>query len=104
MAFRKEEREMDLSLTFGEIRYYCSLTDKISICMEDLTYQNFSCIDEVPHSFDHLYLIGFGMIDSEFGKTDRHGYGMMEHGIEFMLSEKTRKDWLKEQEAMEEDL
>ena len=64
MAFRKEEREMDLSLTFGEIRDYCSL------------------------------------IDSEFGKRDRHGYEIMEHGIEFMLSEKTRKDWRKEQEAM----
>lgn len=54
-------------ITFGVIRHYCSQINRVSICMKDtLEYQNFRFIDQVPHSFDSLYLYGVGAIESEF--------------------------------------
>lgn len=44
-----------------------SRIDRLSICMqENLSYSNYICIKDVPHSYDDLYLYGFGMIISEF--------------------------------------
>ena len=81
------------AITFGDIRDYCSRIDKISICMkETLAYQNYSRIDEVPHDYDHLYLYGFGVIDSEFEAKNADGRTLLERCLEFMLSEKPRED------------
>lgn len=84
-------------ITFGLIRTYCSRINRVSICMkETLEYQNFRYIDQVPHSFDQLYLYGIGPIESEFYGGD--GLAGPSAGqlnflpcIEFMLS-KTPKD------------
>lgn len=79
-------------LTFGDIRVYISRVDNISICMkETLTYQNYRWIEKVPHDFDSYYLYGIGMIESEIDKEDGDGY-TFEWCLEFMLSEKPRKD------------
>ena len=84
------------TITFGEIRRYCALTNRVSICMkETLQYQNFRTIDQVPHSFDPLYLYGIGPIQSEF--YGEEGLAEPSAGdlnflpcMEFMLSETPR--------------
>lgn len=81
---------MDASkITFGEIRPFCSLTDRISICrIETQTYENFESIREVPHECDALYLHGFGLIRSEFYIEGQLSCCPC---LEIVLSEKPRK-------------
>lgn len=56
-----------MSIKFKEIRPYISKIDRVSICMQEtLSYNNYSCINQVPHSYDECYLYGIGMIESEF--------------------------------------
>lgn len=56
-------------LTFGELRWYISRIDRLSICMlEDLSYHNYICMSHVPENYDKYYVYGIGMIDSEFYK------------------------------------
>lgn len=76
-------------IRFGTIRKYCSLIDRVSICMlESLQYDNYRFIDDVPADYDDLYLYGFGIIHSEF--PDEHGI-QLEKCIEIMLSKEPRK-------------
>lgn len=80
-------------LTFGDVRAFCSRIDRVSICrQEDLRYENFRRISEVPPTYDADHLIGFGLIVSEFevdGKT------VLLPCLEFRLSkEMTRAQWL----------
>lgn len=78
------------TITFGDIRYYCSRIDKVSICMlETLTYQNYLFIEDVPHDYDCYYLYGFGMIESEF---EEEGKILLKRCLEFMLSEEPKKN------------
>ena len=85
-------------VTFGVIRRYCSRINRVSICRkETLEYQNFRFIDQVPHSFDPLYLYGVGAIESEFfgegGLTDPSaGELNFLPCMEFMLSETPREE------------
>lgn len=84
-------------ITFGVIRKYCSRIDRVSICRkETLEYINFRFIDQVPHSFDALFLYGIGSIESEFYGKD--GLAAPSAGglnslpcLEFMLSETPRE-------------
>ena len=77
-------------IIFGEIRKFCSMLDRISVCVVETTqYENYESILDVPHTYDGWYLHGFGLADSEF---------RVERGlrcwpcIEFMLSETLRKE------------
>lgn len=80
-------------LTFGDVRALCSRIDRVSICrQEDLRYENFRRISEVPHAYDGYHLIGFGMIESEF---EAEGKAVLLPCLEFRLSKKmTRARWL----------
>lgn len=61
-----------MNLTFGELRKYISAIDRVSICTrEDLCYENFRFIKDVPDKYDTLYVYGIGRIESEF-KIDEH--------------------------------
>ena len=80
----------ELKYKFGDIREYCDRICKISICMSDtLAYENFEHISLVPNIYDEYYVLGFGVIDSEFTDpvTKKMDYFPC---LEFMLSkEKT---------------
>ena len=77
-------------ITFGEIRKFCSVIDRISVCMlETLTYENFESITDVPHTYDNRYLYGFGVIKSEF---DVEGSSFLWRCMEIMLSENPRSE------------
>lgn len=81
-------------LTFGGVRALCSRTDRVSICrQEDLRYENFYRSPEVPHTYDAYYLIGFGLVESEF---EEDGKTVLLPCLEFGLSkEMTRVQWQK---------
>lgn len=58
-------------LTFRRLRKYISKIDRLSICrLETSKYENFICIDDVPKKYDRYYVIGIGMIESEFYKNN----------------------------------
>lgn len=58
-------------MTFRSLRKYVSKIDRISICkIETSKYENFICIDDVPKKYDRYYVVGIGMIESEFYKND----------------------------------
>lgn len=79
----------DFKITFGEIRKFCSVLDRISICMlESQDYENFESIRDVPHRYDALYLYGFGNTKSEFRAEGRLSLWSC---LEFVLSEKPRE-------------
>ncbi len=79
------------NLTFGDVRNYASRVDRISICMaKTQEYNNYSRMQDVPHTYDNLYLHGFGMIESEAKGNDPatadQGLLMIPH-LEFYLSD-----------------
>lgn len=89
---KKQDREASSysHITFGEIRKFCSVIDRVSICMmEDLSYENFERIRDVPHSYDDKYLYGFGGIESEFTEGEKR---MLRPCMEIMLSKMPRKE------------
>ena len=54
-------------LKFKELRKYVSKIDRLSVCQkEDLSYNNYRIMEDVPTSYDEYYVYGIGMIDSEF--------------------------------------
>lgn len=78
-------------ITFGTIRKYCSVIDKVSICFyETSAYENYESIRDVPIEYNELYLYGFGLIKSEFGATNDFSYNEC---IEIVLSKELRNDW-----------
>lgn len=80
-------------LTFGDVRGFCSRIDRVSICrQEDLRYENFWSISQVPTAYDAYHLIGFGVIESEF---EVEGKTVLLPCLEFLLSQTmTRAQWL----------
>lgn len=55
------------ALTFKDFRKYVSKVDLLSICKkEDLSYENFRFMKDVPATYDKYYIYGIGMIESEF--------------------------------------
>ncbi|MCR5093346.1 MAG: hypothetical protein K6B72_05180 [Lachnospiraceae bacterium] len=60
---------------------------------ETLAYENYTCMDEVPHKYDALFLHGFGMIDSEaMGNTGTPvDHVLWTHHLEFLLSNEPKK-------------
>lgn len=66
---------VEKDITFGELRCYLSLIDRLSICMkETLQYENFMLLQDVPERYDKYYVYGIGMIDSEFYKIGKGEY------------------------------
>ena len=54
-------------LKFKDLRKYISKIDLLSICTkEDLSYENFRLMNDVPPLYDEYYVYGIGMIESEF--------------------------------------
>lgn len=67
--------DVNEGLTFRNLRNYLSFMDRLSICMlETLNYENYMCIEDVPHTYDDYYVYGIGMIDSEFYKINKYEY------------------------------
>ena len=55
-----------MNLKVKDLRNYVSRIDRISICLkETLSYENYSCMQEVPETYDDYYVYGIGIIDSE---------------------------------------
>lgn len=85
--------------TFKELRKYLSLIDRLSICRKETgKYQNYLFLEDVPESYDDLYVYGIGMIQSEFYKAAPHIYKtdgtgdelVLDYCIEVMLSDKPK--------------
>ena len=59
---------MDRTMKFKELKPYISKIDRRSICIldEDLGYENYKWIQDVPDKYDEMYVVGFGRIESEF--------------------------------------
>ena len=65
-----------MNIRFKDIKGYISRIDKISICLEDLSYENYFFISDIPDIYDDLYVHGIGVIQSEFPPLDsRAGEG-----------------------------
>ncbi len=66
---------VEKDITFGELRSYLSVIDRLSICiLETMCYENFILLQDVPESYDRYYVYGIGMIDSEFYKIGKGEY------------------------------
>lgn len=87
------------ALTFKELRKYLSVIDRLSICnKETMNYKNYMCLEDVPESYDEMYVYGIGMIKSEFYKVGPYMYKaegsrdelVLEECIEVMLSDKPK--------------
>ncbi len=93
----KKEKEQELlnaeKLRFGELRGYLSRIDRFSMCMlETLEYKNYTFIENVPKSYDDFYVIGIGVIESEFCEDSPIELATC---MEIMLSEKPKKEAFK---------
>lgn len=56
-----------MALTFKEVRQYISRVVKISVCFEDMSYDNYILISDIPEGkYEDLFVYGIGMIDVEF--------------------------------------
>lgn len=62
-------------ITFGELRKYCCVFDRVSVCMQETgRYDNYRLIAHAPSTYDQYYLYGFGMFESEFVDDDFEGW------------------------------
>ena len=53
------------NIKFKEIRPFISKINPISICRhEDLSYENFLCLEDVPEEYSELYIYGIGPVDN----------------------------------------
>lgn len=106
MAKIEEKAHINIKtdITFGELRNYLSVLDRLSICMlETSSYNNYMCLKEVPHTYDDYYVYGVGMIESEFYKINKCEYAAsgdrkdlaLVNCIEVMLSEEPKSVLLK---------
>ena len=78
----------DFKITFGKIRRFCSVLNRISVCMfESQYYENFESIRAVPHRYDALYRYGFRNTDSGFRAEGRLS---VRPCLEFALTERPR--------------
>ena len=59
---------MDRTMKFKELKPYISRIDRLSICIldENLGYENYKWLQDVPDKYDEMYVVGFGRIESEF--------------------------------------
>ncbi len=87
------------ALTFKELRKYLSIIDRLSICRKETgEYHNYLFLEDVPESYDELYVYGIGMIQSEFYKSAPHIYKtegtrdelVLDYCIEVMLSDQPK--------------
>jgi hypothetical protein len=63
------------AITFGELREYLCVFDRISICIQETgQYDNYRFITHVPNDYDRYYLYGFGLFESEFIDEDFEGW------------------------------
>ncbi len=95
---------MEKTMKFRELKPYISRVDRLSICVldENLGYENYKCLQDVPDKYDEMYVVGFGRIESEFTEAAvlphekencAIGRGLyMVDCIEIMLSEIPVKD------------
>ena len=86
----KKEKEQELlsaeKLRFKDLRKYLSRIDRFSMCMlETMDYENYTYLENVPHDYDDFYVVGIGVIESEFPKDSPLELCTC---MEIMLSEK----------------
>lgn len=100
-------------ITFGELRNYLSVLDRLSICMlETSDYNNYIRLEDVPHIYDDYYVYGVGMIESEFYKINKCEYAasgdrkdlVLINCIEVMLSEEPKSVLIKRYREEKESL
>ncbi|MDY3773567.1 MAG: hypothetical protein SO023_00460 [Eubacterium sp.] len=96
---------MKMNLKFKELKKYISSIDRLSICIRDnLRYENYRYVREVPNKYDELFVYGIGIIESEFKikdpgdmvdikLQDRHASFYFTKCIEIILSEKPRDEF-----------
>ena len=96
---------MEMNLKFKELKKYISVIDRLSICMrENLIYENYRFLRDVPSKYDELYVYGIGIIDSEFDidnpenmfdvkEKDMGEKFYLVKCIEVMVSEKPRDEF-----------
>ena len=80
-----------MRLKLKDLRNYVSRIDRISICQkETLSYENFSCMQEVPAKYDEYYVYGIGAIDSEAFENGKV-VDLKPH-LEIMVDEKDKEE------------
>lgn len=58
-----------MAIQFCEIKKYIARNERISICLEDGSYDNYLMISDIPEGkYDNLYVYGIGTVDVEFSK------------------------------------
>lgn len=89
-------------IKFKELREYLSPIDRYSICMyEDMSYENYRCLQDIPDTYDEFYVYGIGTVETEFPVEKGEvlspnqrmlGDGLcMVHCIDIVLSKAPRK-------------
>lgn len=53
-------------MRFKELKKFISCVDRISICLEDGSYENYFSVRDISDIYDDLYVFGIGVIESEF--------------------------------------
>lgn len=106
MAKIKEHAHINIKtdITFRELRNYLSVLERLSICiLETSDYNNYICLEDVPHFYDDYYVYGVGMIESEFYKINKCEYAAsgdrkdlaLVNCIEVMLSQEPKSVLIK---------
>lgn len=58
-----------MAIQFCEIKKYIARNERISICLEDGSYDDYLMISDIPEGkYDNLYVYGIGTVDVEFSK------------------------------------
>jgi len=56
-----------MAIKFKEIKKYISRVVKVSICLDDGYYYDYSLMSDIPEGkYDELFVFGIGMVDVEF--------------------------------------
>ena len=58
-----------MAIQFCEIKKYIARNERISICLEDGSYDDYLMISDIPEGkYDNLYVYGIGTVDVEFSR------------------------------------
>lgn len=78
------------NIKFKEIRPFISKINPISICRyEDLSYENFLCLEDVPKEYSELYIYGIGPVDNVSVELENVKYPCLEIIVSKVPKDKT---------------
>lgn len=79
-----------LDIKFGVMRDYCSKVGKVIVYLKDKDGgESYQSIDEVPESYNDLYVFSFGPGEASFYDEEMGGLNFY-FGTEIVLTEKPR--------------